>query len=266
MGLEKLNELRKLKGITIDELSKRSGIPVSTIKKISAGITTNPNLDTVKALLQAMGCSLADLESNVLDSKSASPIIPSIKKIESKRPEITYAVTTWKREYQAHADEYARLDDYGRKAVDAVTKVELERVKYEQEELDRVDYNNVIFISRSDYAASAGTGVYLGPESFSQIKVSKNNLTKKAKFAVPVKGNSMNPDFFDGDILLVGEEQPKMGDFGIFTLDGEGYVKMLGDGILIPMNTAYPNIPINESTRCNGKVLGILKPEWIVDE
>ena len=42
MGLEKITELRKAKGMTIEDLAIKSGIPISTIKKISAGITTNP--------------------------------------------------------------------------------------------------------------------------------------------------------------------------------------------------------------------------------
>lgn len=62
MGLEKIGELRKALGITLEDLSLRSGVPVSTIKKISAGITKNPNLETVKALARALGCTLDDLD------------------------------------------------------------------------------------------------------------------------------------------------------------------------------------------------------------
>ncbi len=65
MGLEKIGIIRKNKGITIEELSTKSGVPVSTIKKISAGITTNPNLDTVKALTRALGCTLDDLDDDI---------------------------------------------------------------------------------------------------------------------------------------------------------------------------------------------------------
>jgi len=61
MGLERINEIRKQRGMTIEELSERSGIPVSTLKKISAGITTNPSLDTVKAIARALDCTLDDL-------------------------------------------------------------------------------------------------------------------------------------------------------------------------------------------------------------
>lgn len=255
---DNIKRIREMYGLSQEEFAKIAGVSDKAVSTWETG-RNEPRMGAIQKIADYFNIT----KSEIIDG--VTPFYPTNSQ-KTQRSEVTYAVTTWKREYQEHADDYAKLDDYGREAVDAVTKVELARVKYEQEELERVDYNNIITISKSDFAASAGTGIYLGPESFSQIKVCKNNLTKKAKFAVPVRGNSMNPDFYDGQILLVGEEQPKMGEFGIFTLDGEGYVKMLGDGILIPMNTKYPNIKMNDSIRCNGKVLGVLNPDWIVEE
>ena len=70
MGLNKITEMRKSRGWTIEELSDRSGIPVSTIKKISAGITKRPNIETVKAVVHAMGFTLDDLDDEpVIETK-----------------------------------------------------------------------------------------------------------------------------------------------------------------------------------------------------
>lgn len=66
MGLD-INTVRREKGITLEDLSQQSGVPLSTIKKISAGITTNPNLETVKAIASALGCSLDDLETKDIE-------------------------------------------------------------------------------------------------------------------------------------------------------------------------------------------------------
>lgn len=66
MGLD-INTVRREKGITLEDLSQRSGVPLSTLKKISAGITTNPNLETVKAIAGALGCSLDDLEAKGIE-------------------------------------------------------------------------------------------------------------------------------------------------------------------------------------------------------
>ena len=60
MGLEKINQIRKELGISVEELSKKSGVPMGTLSKITAGITTNPNLSTVRAISDALGCTLDD--------------------------------------------------------------------------------------------------------------------------------------------------------------------------------------------------------------
>ena len=62
MGLEKINAMRKEKGISLDELSQLSGVPKGTLSKITAGITTNPSLETVRAIVTALGYTLDDLE------------------------------------------------------------------------------------------------------------------------------------------------------------------------------------------------------------
>lgn len=62
MGLEKINEIRKAKGISIDELCERSGLPRGTISKLTAGITTNPTLGTMQAIARALGCRLDDFD------------------------------------------------------------------------------------------------------------------------------------------------------------------------------------------------------------
>jgi len=62
MGLEKIGEIRKQKGMSIEDLAARSGVPISTLSKISAGITKDPKLETVKAIAKALGCSLSDFD------------------------------------------------------------------------------------------------------------------------------------------------------------------------------------------------------------
>ncbi len=74
MGLERIKDIRKSKGMTIEELSEKSGVPVSTIKKISAGITQNPNLETVRAIARALNCTLDDFDDPIaIDEIKTSP-------------------------------------------------------------------------------------------------------------------------------------------------------------------------------------------------
>ena len=96
------------------------------------------------------------------------------------------------------------------------------------------------------------------------IFVQENALTGKTSFAVKVSGDSMKPLFNDGDILLVDNKSDvNTGEIGVFTLNGEGYIKQLGSGELISLNPSYAPIQMNQSIRCNGRVIGKLQSEWI---
>lgn len=55
MGLERLNEIKKSKGLTNEQLAEMSGVPKTTIDKITAGTNTNPKLGTLQSLCRALG-------------------------------------------------------------------------------------------------------------------------------------------------------------------------------------------------------------------
>ena len=116
----------------------------------------------------------------------------------------------------------------------------------------------------SEQPAAAGTGVYLGPESFYEIYVNVNTLPRGAIFGIPVRGDSMQPDYQDGDILIISKDEPAIGEIGVFTLDGQGYVKTRGESSLLSLNDKYDPIPMNDSIRCNGKVVGVLDGERVL--
>lgn len=67
----RINEIRKSKNLSVDELCERSGIPKGTLSKITAGITTSPTLDTVRAIANALNCTLDDLDDKPLESKKS---------------------------------------------------------------------------------------------------------------------------------------------------------------------------------------------------
>ena len=61
MWLDNFNEMRKKSGMTLDEISAKSGVPKGTLSKISAGITKAPPLETMRKLVYSMGYTLDDL-------------------------------------------------------------------------------------------------------------------------------------------------------------------------------------------------------------
>ena len=64
MGLEIINELKKNRGLTSEELSKKSGVPLGTLNKILSGVTKDPKLETLRALAKTLDCNLDDFDDN----------------------------------------------------------------------------------------------------------------------------------------------------------------------------------------------------------
>ena len=110
---------------------------------------------------------------------------------------------------------------------------------------------------------SAGLGVDLLAQDGAQetISVPATPTTRRADFSVLVEGDSMEPMFSDGDIVLVEQEQEvPEGQVGIFAVNGAGYIKKAGRRCLISANDKYDDIPISpdDSVRCFGLVIGKL--------
>lgn len=57
MDIERLKQAKKACGLTYEELSKNSGVPISTLYDIFRGITLAPRIDTVQAIEKALGLS-----------------------------------------------------------------------------------------------------------------------------------------------------------------------------------------------------------------
>lgn len=81
-------------------------------------------------------------------------------------------------------------------------------------------------------------------------------------FVVPVEGDSMSPEYEDGDCVLVhpGLEVGE-GDIGIFGMDGEVFIKQLAHNALHSLNDASPEYEdIFGEWETIGKVLGKVIP------
>ena len=148
---------------------------------------------------------------------------------------------------------YRNLDDHGKRMVDIVIKEETERMEQEQQD-------DVLQIPLFDLPASAGFGLPLEGDYRTIIEAPDTPLNRKADFCIRVAGESMEPDYSDGDIVLVKKSEVYIGDVGIFVLDGESYIKELGKDVLISRNPKYNDIPLPDFDRIMvaGKVIGKL--------
>ena len=122
------------------------------------------------------------------------------------------------------------------------------------------DEEEKFYVDICSLPASAGTGVYLDDRSTEPLQIVHADIAERANYAVRVSGDSMEPRFHNGDIVLV-ETCPaiEVGEIGIFVVDGEGYIKKYGGDRLISLNPKYKDMLLKryESVYCRGRVLGI---------
>ena len=127
-----------------------------------------------------------------------------------------------------------------------------------EEELSITAENNIVDsqdIKIYDTPVSAGKGSFINDyEPFDIIKVNLKTCpqARRCDFALKVRGDSMEPYYYDGDIVFV-KEQPSLdnGQIGIFIYEDEAYIKKYSvqeDGVyLISLNKIYPPIKIDEN-------------------
>lgn len=164
-----------------------------------------------------------------------------------------------------HIEKYRNLDPRGKSHVDSVLQWETDRMKELQAapaavvEFHRPDGEDGRFL-KYFRSASAGTGVFiLGNEVTEQIAVPDTPESRQADFAIKVSGDSMIPDYEDGDIVMVSQKaEMNHGDVGIFIVNNNVYIKEYGETELISKNPASENIQISEYDNivCMGKVIG----------
>ena len=59
--LNKLKDLKNKSGLTLEQIADKSGIPISTVRRIFSGSTSNPQMSTVFSIVRVMGGKVDDL-------------------------------------------------------------------------------------------------------------------------------------------------------------------------------------------------------------
>jgi phage repressor protein C with HTH and peptisase S24 domain/DNA-binding Xre family transcriptional regulator len=251
--------------MTNDQLAARSGIPLGTLSKMLAGMSDSPKLSNIVAICNALDC--------------------SVEYIVSGTPENTNNFTLSAEEI-CMVEAWRGLDSWGRRLVDQVIAVETERVNgsaAQPEEkhhekgksarvlpgistlrryTDREVRTEKRTIQLFEMPVSAGVGSYLEGESTTTIQIPQTEKTEEADYALRISGNSMEPKYHNGDILLVqSTDGVEVGELGIFLLDGSGYFKVYDGDRLLSLNPEYGPILLKEyeNVRCRGRVVGKLR-------
>lgn len=260
--IDRIKQLKSQKKITNDMLSDMTGIPLGTLSKILAGISDSPKLSNIVSICAALGCSLDYILTGI--------------------PENTNNYTLDDDEIEL-VENYRKLDRHGKELASMVMEKEAERVAdigaAPEKSQSRIIRGGASVISRGDamkqvnafarrpidlydLPVSAGTGMYITDMDSTVISIPATPQSESASYALRIKGNSMEPKYRDGDILLVEETDAiEYGELGIFILDGDGYFKKYEGDRLISLNPDYAPIMLDDfdNIMLCGRVVGKLK-------
>ena len=88
MWLENLKDLKKAKGMTTKQIADATKIPESTIKRIFAGDTDNPYVDTVRRIAIALDSTLDEIFAEtkvVVATETLAEVIENTEVVEAER-------------------------------------------------------------------------------------------------------------------------------------------------------------------------------------
>lgn len=251
MGIGKrIKEARIALGITQEELAKIIGVTKGAIANYE-NETSHPKEPILYKMFEAL-------------QVDANYLFQDVVNIPQQKNDVTLA------EFD-HIKKYRLLADPDRELIDR----QIERQVELMEQLKDAQKKKPAFFVETTprhmptstrsipyyLDASAGNGIY----QFADAGSSTISVPIDAKgadiadFVLKVNGHSMEPDYNDGEFVMVSQSQPvEIGDVGIFIINGSSYIKERGETELISRNPEFDNIPVHDydSFFCAGKVVG----------
>ena len=243
-----IKTFRKSAGFTQDELAKRLNTTKQTISRYEKG-ERKANQDMLFKLCDIFDVSIDDffpiVSKNALESTKHLPEAPDL---------LTQQIT----------DKVVQLTPDNKKIVLRTSEELLESQNEEETKINEV--SEVIQLYSYDYydhPASAGTGQYLNDVRVERIELP---VDIDADFVIPIKGDSMEPDYHDGDLVFIQTSVDlNNGVIGVFNYDGDAYIKQLvidkEQAYLHSLNPAYKDMPITPETdfRIIGEVVDLYR-------
>lgn len=234
---ENIKQYRLQNGWTQQELGAKIGISKNAIGNYEKGFRS-PKKDTMFDLANAFNISIDDLFPPIQkDSSSPTSSIQTIYD-ELKPPRKAKVLNYAKRQ----RDEQRKEETKGNEVSEAI-------------QLYSYDYY--------DHPASAGTGQYLNDVRVERIELP---VDIDADFVIPIKGDSMEPDYHDGDLVFIQTSVDLTdGVIGVFNYNGDAYIKQLvidkEQAYLHSLNPAYKDMPITPETdfRIIGEVVDLYR-------
>lgn len=250
---ERLKASRESNGLLQSELARLIGVKSANVISNWEKDVSKPDANKMVRICQVLGISLSYLLDYYGKEKAPS----------------------YSDEALRLAGDYDWLDDHGKRILRLVADEEKARLseehvkaqtaalqaRQEQPEPDKVVY---IFPGYS-MPMSAGTGQPAGDDEPEELELTKRP-PRGTSYIAPISGNSMEPTYHDGDKLFIrSTANIRPGQVGVFLMDGQQWVKELGDGVLISHNPEYAPIAMRDDIKCQGLVLGVCDDGYFED-
>ncbi len=262
--IDRIKWMKNERKMTNERLSERSGIPLGTLSKLMAGMNESPKLSNIVAICNALDCSVDFIITGNPENTNNYTLSPEeIRLIEQYRK-----LDRWGRELTAAviAHEEARAEEGAGGEAPAKPAQEKGKILFPKAPAGRYAGAQAKTGKRTlllyDLPVSAGSGVYLDDSKAERVSIPNNQKTLEADYALRISGNSMEPKYHNGDVLLVqNAEAVEVGEAGIFLLDGNGFFKIFGGDRLISLNPDYGPILLKDfaDVQCRGRVIGRLR-------
>lgn len=228
---ENIKRYRLQNGWTQQELGAKIGISKNAIGNYEKGFRS-PKKDTMFDLANAFNISIDDLFPPIQNDSSSN-----VSQIQSIYDEL-------------NPPRQVKVLNYAKMQLN-----EQENEVSEAIQLYSYDYY--------DHPASAGTGQYLNDVRVERIELP---VDIDADFVIPIKGDSMEPDYHDGDLVFIQTSVDlNDGVIGVFNYNGDAYIKQLvideDQAYLHSLNPAYKDMPITPETdfRIIGEVVDLYR-------
>ena len=264
--IDRIKQLKNQRKLTNEQLAERSGIPLGTLSKLLAGMSESPKLSNIVAICNVLDCSVEYIVTGTPDNTN------------------NYTLTA---DEISIVESYRRLDRWGQGLVEAVLAKEAERTDAMREQSGALPMPSVRkpsqllhtpprtgryvgerltggkrSISLYELPVSAGAGVYLDDSRAEPIRIPQGEATADADYALRISGDSMEPKYHNGDVILVQiTDSVEVGELGIFLLDGCGFFKVYDGSRLLSLNPKYSPILLRDfaDVQCKGRVVGRLR-------
>lgn len=258
----RIKEAREKAGYSQKELAEIIGVAPNTFHGYESG-KHDPKSDLLIKIANACHVTTDFLLGT---SDSMSPAI----KIE-KAPSLSDEAMKLAEDYDG------RMDDRGRETVRGVADLEVARFKSEtaatlrksreqSEAAEEIAPPITLHQPYAQVAAAEGAGAFLLDDGYEEISVEMNKYTKQADVILKVVGRSMEPVIADGDRVLV-RQQPsvRIGEIGVFIVDGQGYLKEYKADRLVSLNPDIDDVLVGDlqQAECYGKFIKVLDPDWV---